>query len=249
MSGLKAKAGLLFFVCIGIFTGLVAFGNFIAPKKINALPEKQDFSGTAQITDSLQNAIGDPTPLSELRGASEPANGTAPSTSDTGNNLTQNLASLIGKSIVDKNPEGPAGDNLTVMGADGMADAAVEESMKHFNPAYFSPDVLRGELAVDDTQTAAAYRAAAAKIIADNESLPPPVAGTPVAEKMKTLAKRYGDEADALRALAVPPALVAEHMNAIRIAEGRRRILEAVADYENDPIYAMLALKLWDTLK
>lgn len=168
---------------------------------------------------------------------------------NAGGNLTQSLASLIGKSIIDKNPEGPAGDNLTVMGADGMADAAVEESMRHFNPAYFSPDVLRSELTIDDTQTAAVYRAAVAKIITEAESLPLPAAGTPVAEKMKTLSKRYKDEATALRALAVPSALITEHMQVIRIAEGRGRILEAVADYENDPIYAMLALKLWDTLK
>ncbi len=244
MSGLKAKAGLLFFVCVGIFTGLVAFGNFIAPAETGTPAEKQDFSNTATATDSLQNVIGQEAPL-----PSETPAETAAMQAETGANLTQSLASLIGKNIVDRNPEGPAGENLTVMGADGMADAALAESMKRFNPAHFSPEISQGEIVIDEAQTAAAYRAAAAKIAADAESAYMPAAGDPVAVKMAAYAKRYGTEATGLRDLPAPPSLITEHLRAIRIATGRERILEAVADYDNDPIYAMLALKLWDTLK
>ena len=237
----------MFFVSAGIFVGLVVFGNTIARKKIDPAPKKQDFSNTADITDSLKNPIGEEAPLpAEDTPITTPAKASTP---DASTNLTQNLASLIGKSIVDKNPEGPAGDNLNVVGADSMADQAVEESMSHFNPSFFSPEIPQSEITIDNSQTSTTYHAAAAKIIMDSESLPPPPAGDPVATKMKTLAKRYEDEYSALRSLPVPQSLATEHIKALRIALGRERILEAVADYENDPIYAMLALKLWDTLK
>lgn len=249
MLGLKAKAGLLFFVSAGIFIALVVFGNVIAPKKISLIPDKKDLSRTADESDSLQNAIGEETPLSptspsELLGAS-----VASIPSASGSNLTKNLAYFIGKSIVDKNPEGPTGDNLNVTGADGMADTAIAESLKNFNPAYFSPEIKQSELIIDKAQDPATYRAAVTQILKDTESLPLPSTNDPIASQMKTLAKRYENETAELRALSVPPALVTEQIKTIRIALGKQRILEAVADYENDPIYAMLALKLWDTLK
>ena len=247
MLGLKAKAGLLFFVSAGIFTGVVVFGNTVARDKIHSTAEKEGSIEAARKPDSLQNAIGDPVPIT----AEAPAETTAVATpqASASTNLTANLASLIGKNIVDKNPEGPVGDNLTVMGADGMADAAIAESMKSFNTAYFFPEVTRTELTVDDAQTAVAYRAAAASITGKTELEPPPPVDDPVASQMKTFAKRYEAEVASLRTLPVPSALLTEHMQAIRHALGKQRIFEAVADYENDPIYAMLALKLWDSIK
>ncbi len=138
MLGLKAKAGLLFFVSAGIFTGVVVLGNTIAREKIHSTSEKQAPAEAVQRRELAQNLIGPTSPLE----VDEPENINIPTASANASvNLTQNLASLIGKSIVDKNPEGPVGDNLTVMGADGMADAAINESLKQFNPAYFSPEI------------------------------------------------------------------------------------------------------------
>ncbi len=247
MLGLKAKAGLLFFVSAGIFTGVVVFGNTVARDKIHSAAEKEDSIEAVRKPDSLQNAIGEPVPITEEAPTEIPV-AQAPQAS-AGVNLTTSLASLIGKNIVDKNPEGPTGDNLTVMGADGMAEAAVAESMKSFNTAYFFPEITQAELTVDDAQTAAVYRAAAASITSKTESEPPPPASDPVASQMKVFAKRYEAEAISLRALAVPPVLLTEHTQAVRRALGKQRIFEAVADYENDPIYAMLALKLLETIK
>ena len=245
--GLKAKAGLLFFVCAGVFVGLVVFGNTVARNEMNTDSEKKADSTAPQAIDSLQNAIGESVPITTEAQPEITPIGTLTANSDT--NLTRNLAALIGKNIVDKNPEGPAGDNLTVMGADGMADIAVTESLKNFNPAYFSPEILQSELIIDSTQTAAAYRAEAERIIAETEMQTPPPIGDLIASQMAEFARRYKTQGAALRALPVPSALTTEHMKAIRIALGKQRIFEAVADYENDPIYAMLALKLLDTLK
>lgn len=254
MLGLKAKAGLLFFVSAGIFIALVTFGNLIAPKKIAHTQEKNDVSQSAQMADALQNTIGDSaesaTPASSQRerGESAPEVPLTP-TNDTNNNLTQTLATLIGKSIVDKNPEGPTNESLSVTGADAMADTALAESLKRFNPAYFSPEIAQSEITISTTQDPATYRAATAQILQDTESQPLPPVSDPVASQMKALAARYAAEAGELRALAVPPALVEDHIKSLRVALGKQRILETVADYENDPIYAMLALKLWNTLQ
>jgi hypothetical protein len=245
--GLKAKAGLLFFVCAGIFVGLVVFGNTVARNEIHTDSEKKADLNVLPTTNSLQNAIGEPVPIATETQPEIMPIGTLTANSDT--NLTRNLAALIGKNIVDKNPEGPLGDNLTVMGADGMADAAITESMKNFNPAYFSPEILQSELVIDSAQSAATYRTEAEKIIMETETQTPPPTSDPVASQMAEFAKRYKAQVTALRALPVPSSLVTEHMKAIRIALGKQRIFEAVADYENDPIYAMLALKLLDTLK
>ena len=247
--GLKAKAGLLFFVCAGVFVGLVVFGNTVARDKIHSTAEKEDSIEAARKPDSLQNAIGDPVPITAEAPAETTAIATPQANTSGSTNLTANLASLIGKNIVDKNPEGPVGDNLTVMGADGMAEAAIAESMKSFNTAYFFPEITEAELTVDNAQSTTAYRAAAASITGKTESEPPPPVDDPVASQMKIFAKRYEAEVASLRALAVPPALIAEHTQAIRRAVGKQRIFEVVADYENEPIYAMLALKLWDTIK
>jgi hypothetical protein len=150
---------------------------------------------------------------------------------------------------VDKNPEGPTSETLSVTGADAMADEALTESLKHFDPAYFSPTVSQSEITIDKSQDPATYRAAVAQITQDTEGQPLPPTTDPVASQMKALAARYATEAGELRVLAVPPALVTDHTNALRIALGKQRILETVADYENDPIYAMLALKLWNTIQ
>ncbi len=249
MLGLKAKAGLLFFVSAGIFTGVVVFGNTVARDKIHSTAEKEGSIEAARKPDPLQNAIGEPVPTTAEAPVETTAIATPQANVSASTNLTANLASLIGKNIVDKNPEGPVGDNLTVMGADGMAEAAVTESMKSFNTAYFFPEITQAELTVDDAQSTTAYRAAAASITGKTESEPPPPIDDPVASQMKIFAKRYEAEATSLRALAVPPALITEYTQAIRRALGKQRIFEAVADYENDPIYAMLALKLLETIK
>lgn len=246
MLGLKAKAGLLFFVSAGIFTGVVVFGNTIARDKINSITKKEALPEAVRKPDQIENLIGYPAPIPNEISLENKT--TQPAQANAAANLTESIASLIGKSIVDKNPEGPVGDNLAVMGADGMADAAVAESLKHFNPGYFTPEILRSDITVDDTQTIAAYRTAVAKIIMEAESQAPS-ANASVKEQMTVYAKNYAKAASALYALPVPSALIAEHTQAIRIAVGKRRILDAVADYENDPIYAMLVLKLWDTLK
>ena len=143
----------MFFVSAGIFTGVVVFGNTVARDKIHSAAEKEDSIEAVRKPDSLQNAIGEPVPITEEAPTEIPV-AQAPQAS-AGVNLTTSLASLIGKNIVDKNPEGPTGDNLTVMGADGMAEAAVAESMKSFNTAYFFPEITQAELTVDDAQTAA----------------------------------------------------------------------------------------------
>ena len=246
MLGLKAKAGLLFFVCAGIFVGIVVFGNTVARNAMHEDTKKGVGTSAPQANDTLQNAIGEPTPIRKEISA-EVAQGSAVAATDA--NLTRNLAALIGKNIVDKNPEGPVEDNLTVMGADGMADIALAESLKNFNPAYFSPEILRSELTIDTTQSATTYRTETEKIITETETQAPPSINDPVASQMAEFARRYKAQAAALYALPVPDGLVPEHMKAIRIALGKQRIFEAIADYENDPLYAMLALKLLDTLK
>lgn len=236
----------MFFVSAGIFAGIVVFGNTVARDKINSVKEKSGSAEATRKSNPVEDLIGETVSIIE-EASVETAPAATPQKTTNGN-LTESVASLIGKSIVDKNPEGPVGDNLTLMGADGMADAAVAESLKHFNPAYFAPEIPRSDITVDDAQTASTYRAAAAKIAMEAESYAPP-ANASIKEQMTAYAKNYAVAASALYALPVPSALATEHMQTIRIAVGKQRVLEAAADYENDPIYAMLALKLWDTLK
>ncbi len=230
--GLNAKIGLGFLIVLGIFIAVVIFGNSIA------LPAPH--IATLENQASVESAL--------LKTAPEETRYINPATSENAN-VTKDLASIVSKDIINRNPEGPQAQKLSVPDAALIAQKALEESTKNFDPSYFNLVVRREEIIINNTQDADTYRAATRQIIADIENNFYPKSDAPLKDRLNELAKLYENAARDLRALSVPETLAPEHQKIISMVIGKERILETAADYENDPIRAMLALKLWETTK
>ncbi len=231
--GLKTKTGLGFIVVLGFFIAVVIFGNTITPP----MPPVQEDQKTAALEGSAAQTIPELTRYVN------------PATSSEENNATKDIAALIGKQIVDLNPEGTRSNTLRVKNAEAIAQEAFEKSMKDFDPSYFTPDIRREDIIVSKTQDPSTYRAAARQIIADITSAFYPNGDDPLKDRLQALAERHKKAATELYALVVPEALIAEHEKTIQVVIHRQKILEKAADYENDPVHAMLALNLWETTK
>jgi hypothetical protein len=224
---------------MGLFAGVVAFGNFIAPA-----PKTPD--SRAPLAAASASALAEAT-ITEPLPPPQPAGGLAP---DADGNFTNNLAAFVSKNLISMNPEGPVNDNFTVKDAEVFAARAIQASVAGFNPAYFTnPEVEISRFAVRAGGDAAAYRAAATAIITGAERDFAPNDRDPMAAQMRALAAQYAAASDALYALSVPAGLENEHARNLRAMLGKQRVLEAMAHYESDPVYASLALKLWNAIK
>ena len=243
MLGLKAKAGLLFFVSAGIFVGLVVFGNAIAPKKISPVPEKQDLSTTAQVTDLLQNAIGPTSPFG-LFEASEPKD---IDTINTGANLTRNLASLIGKSIVDKNPEGPQNGNISVANANKITDETIAQSINTADLSNFYPILSSSELLVgpntnwtEDIQTVFKTHI---------NTLKQKIPSASFKDNAKTASLIYESSISNLKQIITPTERIAQQQQLLSLLMGEQYALQSIEQYESDPIRGIVALHMLQELE
>ncbi len=239
MFGLTSKTAWVFLTILGIFIGIVAFGNAVGPRTADLaqVPSAPSITRTAD-----NGAIGDlipaqpPAPIPETAAAS--------GSTDTAN-LTQSIASLIGQSIVEKNPEGPKNDAFTVEGTERMVDRMLAASPTALDLSRFAPTPDEVAFFTDASARESAYRSAASAALSlESPALADPNAS--IAKTMNALAERYGAAANRLRSVAVPPNLAEEHRALIVSLLTRKRMFEAVADYDKDPVYALLVL---DTLE
>jgi len=228
--GLFIKVGLGF--AIALVFAIVIFGNLVAPPRTFTLAAAPD--SLAHTTPSLSPLVAESNQFTQ-------------STNAPDHNLTKNLASFVGKTILDLNPEGPREESLTVHDIQAIAAKALDESKKNFDASYFSPTIPADEVTVNATQTPELYRAAAQEIITDIETTFQPDTAISLAEQFSALAARYRTAVLHLKALPAPPDLVSEAQKNIASALRKQRILETAASYDQDPIHAFLALQLWKT--
>lgn len=231
--GLKTKTGLGFIIALGFFIAIVVFGNIITPP---APPIKESQKAVA-LESSAAKTIPETTRYIN------------PATSNEENNATKGIASLMAKQIMDLNPQGAQGNTLRVKNAEAIAEEAFEKSMRDFDPSYFTPDIQQEDIVISKTQDPETYRAAAKQIIANITTAFYPNADDPLKDRLQAFSERYKKAAAELYALAVPETLAPEHKKIIQIVIGKQKILEKAANYEVDPINAMLALNLWETTK
>ena len=242
MFGLTKKTAWGFLIVLGIFVAIVAFGNIIVPGKLaRAVPDDEN-SMTARLDDSL---IGKPlAPEGDLMPESAPA---LPlddrAQSDERGNLTTSLASFIGKSIVERNPQGPRAETLTVEDTERIANQLAHASAGKFYRAFFSPAIDADKIIISETTTAEAYQKAIERVMDEAAAIPLPHADAPLTERMIAIARRYARIAEQFPAIPVPPSYATKHQETIQIALKRQRILETVAQYAADPVYALMGLK------
>ena len=121
--------------------------------------------------------------------------------------------------------------------------------MQEFNAADFTPEIKKEDLRISKTADPETYRAAAAQIIADIQAGFYPKADDPLNSRLHALAEQYKIAVQKLYALEIPETAIAEHEKIIQIAVSKEKILEKAADYEDDPVHALLALSLWEKIQ
>lgn len=232
--GLKMKIGLGFFVVMLVFLVLVVFGNVVPIKNIT--PAKN--TNTA----SLQK-IAEPTRyFNDIE--------TGGSFNSAANNITKELASKLSKKIVEINPTGPiAGQNGQSLLAPTVVesiDVGIAEAFKQFDREYFLPTIDKGSLKVISANKEALdyYIAILPTTLKHRASdLNFSLEDKDVQEKLLKAISIYEEIINKLRQLPVPETLSDFHQKEISLVTGQKRVLEALADQERDPIKAVLALQ------
>ena len=229
MLGFASKRVLIFLASPLLFIALVVFGNSITPRTAPRPPEKITVSEAPRAI----NLIGDPVaPI------------TAPDAAATARpNLTNTIASMIGKSIALKNPEGPKEGTLTVEETEEIANEALTASLDTSIISRLTPPDSEIPLLIDDAADELSYRAAADRAIGETAGSFVPDAASPIAAQMAAFSATYGAMAKELAAIPVPARLADLHRGLIRSATIKQRAFAAVADYDADPVYALLAIK------
>ena len=241
MFGLSPKTAWGFFAILVCFAGLVAFGNSVAPQTTPVSAEDAPLGMASAISNAaigapIEGAPETPAPMPQIAGVAMAA-------PDDGN-LTKRLASIIGKSIVDRNPKGPQDGTFVLQDSQKMAREAADSAINGFDTASFLPVVGPGDILTDETTTENDYRMQIGQTIdAWKGGFSPPNPQTALPERLAAFARHYGDLADALRKIPVPPGLANEHEDALRSVLGRKKMLEVAAGYDTDPVYALVALK------
>lgn len=227
------KTALGFFIVLGIFTGIVIFGNLVAPKHAANHPIAVNAESPAH--DAVAPAEN-PTPITTSDESLSKISGKEKA------NLTENLASLVATSITTRNPAGPADGAFNAQDIEELAMEAVDSSLKERDPRIFTPFIADADIVIDPNADPETYQAAT-KAIASEVAIPG--ATLSLTEEFLALGKRFATKAAQLRALPVPPRLAEQHKKAVQDAMRAEKILSAIADYENDPLYALVALRAW----
>lgn len=212
-----------------VFGALVVFGNSITPRIAPRPPEKTIALEVPRAIDP----IGDP-----IMATATPVDISAPRP-----NLTDTIASMIGRSIALKNPEGRKDGVLTVEETEEIANEALTASLDTSILSRLTPADDEITVLVDPSANELSYRAAADDALGEAAAAFTPDPNLPIARQMTAFSEFYGTMARKLAAIPVPARLQNLHRDAIRSATIKQRAFAAVAEYDTDPVYALLAIK------
>lgn len=222
--GLPIKIGLGFLVALGV--SIVIFGNLIAPvPTVNPT----HFTTTPP---SAENSNSEP----ELTRYINPA--TSP---DPKENLTSNVASIIGKNIVNLNPQGPLDKKLTVEQARIVAEKALNESLQKIDVSRFAPRIPLDRIIIKDNSH---YTADLALILKEHsDALQQKQPTHSPHNDIATVLLVYQNSLTKLTELPTPEKYTVKQQSIISIIQGQINALQALQDYENDPVQGLVALQ------
>ncbi len=244
MFGLTSKTAWVFLIVLGFFAAIVAFGNAVGPPKTAVMYTPPETS-REKISDDL--AIGKPIPEPSSATSSEGSVFAAATSLD--GNLTKNLATIIGKGILDRNPDGPKDGMITVGGIDTITDQLLAELSHNPNPSRFIPPANTIAIIIDNSAKESEYLLATSRVLTEAANGPSPDPTAPIAEQMAYIANEYRKFADTLMTIPTPPTHAAEHREKISLILGKEKMFEAAANYDKDPLYALIALENINQMK
>lgn len=233
MLGFASKRVLIFLASSLVFVMLIVFGNSITPPNTpntrpeiayapphNAPPDASDIIGNPITAETIPSGVNFSRP-----------------------NLTDTIASLIGKSIALKNPEGPKEGVLTVEETEEIANEALTASLDTSIISRLTPSDSEIPVIIDGATDELSYRARVDLAIGETAGVFVPDTTLPIRAQMTALSETYGAMARKLAIIPAPARLADLHRGMIRSATVKQRAFAAVAEYDTDPVYALLAIK------
>lgn len=246
--GLKGKIGLSVVIVSLVVLFFIVFGNLVIP---------QPFSQT-----SLTNRVREGSSVADLQQIAEPTRYFNPTNlnSDTdqtqNDNLTRQLASRIGQMIAERNPTGPQTSNnkttIAVPSIENSVEDIVAEASKKFDVSYFRPEIKIGNLkTLPDGADNEEYYLDSLQIILKKyfTGLNIDFNEENLIENLKQLIPKYNEAVDQLYRLPVPLAIVPLHQKEISLVIGQKRVFEAIANQQDDPVQALLAIQFFKTIQ
>ncbi len=234
-------------VLIGIF--IIGWQNFSAKvptDQKNENPAAVNLNNNAALTNAVE-----PIPTSNL-------NSVLNSTSQTGsvasqldpNNLTQQLAQRVAKSILDKNPNGPTSVNnlqqLTTLNPNALVNQGLTDELKNFDYSRFQStvDVNKIKIVAAGDASANNHYLIGLSAILQNKFL-----NISVDQKnlnladFNTLKDAAAQAVTELYNLPVPQKLASYHIQEIKIAGSFENAASAIVKASDDPLLALVAVE------
>ncbi len=193
-----------------------------------------------------QNRKKDPSPhiaaLTEAIGGAQTADDA---------NLTTVIAQEIVQKIISKNPPGSLkknGGGIAAVAPDALIEEVVAKRLSEFDPAQFTENISPSSLVVtavnDDTAVAAYVAGLNAALKKHYARLPVGVIASGLAaEKFAAITATLDTVISDLYSLPVPPRAASFHAKQIGLFTAQKNIFAAIADMQNDPFKALLAVQ------
>lgn len=242
-------------VTTAIITLGIAGAYFVIDNSFPVFPD----TNNAEIKISDNNAVKGIPKIEQLNSKTLSINNSSENTANSSsensaeNNLTELVASQIGKTIAQQNPTGPqtidGKKSITAPDAESIANDLLTEAVEKFDPASLYPEIKDSDLKIskDNSKEAlTAYFSAFKEIL--SEAVPQIANSVKDSNEMsmqiiENLSKIYGDTAKKLISLASPQNAIEIHKKEIELLTAKKNIFEKIKNMENDPITAMLATK------
>lgn len=164
-----------------------------------------------------------------------------------GNNVTREFAGEVGKDIVVRNPDGPATIEdkqwISVLEPNQAVETLIADGIKNFNAKDFIPDVPRASLRIAVVPASVYFRGFQDILQHNFGSVAVDLASESLTG-IGDLIVAYDRAIKIFYDTEVPEDLVAVHQREIQLLTAQKKIFEAIAGYQDDPLRAILANEL-----
>ncbi|MEK9186349.1 MAG: hypothetical protein AAB885_02050 [Patescibacteria group bacterium] len=168
----------------------------------------------------------------------------------TESNSTEEIAKKLTEDIIAKNPNGPETGNdgglLSLSNPDKIISEMLADSLSKFDYDSLKPDISDKEmiiLSADDEKSRTSYLESLNEIVSDELSSLPK---QPEVDQFGAIAAAYDRAVKKLYNLPVPKSFSSIHKETVRLFFAQEKIFSYIADYQNDPLTALLSLQATD---
>ncbi|MEZ4156631.1 MAG: hypothetical protein R3B52_01455 [Candidatus Paceibacterota bacterium] len=175
--------------------------------------------------------------------------------SPTDGNLTQEISKALAKDLVDKNPDGPlqteSGAQIAAIDPDQLVATTLQKAIEEFDASALRGKVDEGQIvftSTSDKEAQADYFEEMNSLIKKNLKGLSINYEKPEATNFPVFVSTYEKIIADLYALPVPRVISGFHANLIELFLTQRNIYALLANYQTDPLQALLALDFADSV-